>query len=100
MAITYTDLAIALRLSVDGTDVEAAQQAILTRLIGVGEAHVSLLAPEAPEAVKDKAIIRLAGSLFDVPRAGRRDAYANAFVNSGAGALLSRWSPQAASRSA
>ena len=97
MAITYIDLAIALRVSVDGTDVEVAQRAILTRLIGVGDAHVSLL---APEAIKDKAIIRLAGSLFDVPRAGRRDAYANAFVNSGAGALLSRWSPQAASRSA
>ena len=100
MAITFTDLAIALRLSVDGTDVEAAQQGILNRLIGVGEAHIALLAPNAPEAIRDEAIIRLATYLYDVPSAGRRDAYANAFVNSGAGALLSRWTPQAASRSA
>ena len=64
--------------------------------MGVGDAHVELLIPTAPEAIKDECTIRLASYLYDQP-VGRRDAYANAWVNSGAGALASRWHQQAAS---
>ena len=90
MAVTVEDLAVALRLSTDGTDLDAAQSALLTRLLGVGTAHVTLLASGAPEDVQDEAVVRLAAYLYDQPL-GRRDAFANAWVNSGAGALVSRW---------
>lgn len=94
MAVTVEELAIALRLEA----VTDAQTAILTRLLGVGEAHVALLIPAAPEPIQDECVVRLATYLFDAP-VGRRDAYANAWVNSGAGALASRFKPQAASGS-
>ena len=94
MAITVESLAVSLRLEA----VTDAQTAILTRLLGVGEAHVSLLIPAAPEPIQDECVVRLATYLFDAP-VGRRDAYANAWVNSGAGALASRFKPQAASGS-
>ncbi len=90
MAVDVSDLTIALRLSVDGTDVDAAQTAILTRLLGVGQAFIELLASEAPIAIQDEAIIRFASYLYDQPL-GRGQSYANGWVNSGAGALVSRW---------
>ena len=99
MAVTIADLAVGLRLSTDGTGLATAQETILARLQGVAEAHIDLLAPDAPEAVKDEAIVQFVGYLYDVPTAGRRDAYANSFVNSGAGSLLVNWTPQAASGS-
>ena len=95
MAVSVADLAVGLRLSADGVGLPTAQENILTRLLGVAEAHVTLLAAGAPEAVQDEAIIRMAGYLYDTPSAGRRDSYANSFVNSGAGALLTFWTPRA-----
>ena len=90
LAVTVQDLAIALRLSVTGTDLDAAQTAVLTRLLGVGQAFSELLAEEAPTAIQDEAIIRFASYLYDQPL-GRGQSYANAWVNSGAGSLVSRW---------
>lgn len=100
MAVTVEELAIALRLSADGTGVEPGQLAVITRLLGVGEAHIDLLIPNAPDAIKDECTILLASYLFDQPPAGRRDAYANSWINSGAGSLASRFKQQAASSSA
>ena len=102
MAITVQDLAVALRIITDTTDtIPDGQQSVLARLLGVAEAHVDLLAPAAPTAVQDEAVIRMSAYLFDVPPGtGRRDSYANSWVNSGAGALVSRWAPQAASATA
>ena len=97
MAVTVDDLAVALRLSADGTGLSDAQTTILTRLLGVGESHVGLLIPTAPDAIQEECTVRLAAYLYDAP-VGRRDAYANAWVNSGAGALASRWHQQAASQ--
>ena len=94
MAVTLSDLAVAMRLSADGADLPQAQQNILTRLMGVADAHIELLAASAPESVKDEAAIRMAAYLYEAPAAGRRDGYANAFVNSGAAALLSYWTPR------
>ena len=99
MAVTVEDLAVAIRLSADGTGLATGQTNILTRLLGVANAFIALLAPDAPDAIKDEAVVRMAGYLYDVPPAGRRDVFANSFVNSGAGALLSRWAPKAASGS-
>ena len=99
MAVTVEDLAVALRLSADGTGLPTTQTNILTRLLGVADAHVDLLAPDAPDPVQDEAVVRMAAYLYDQPPVGRRDSYSNAYVNSGAGALLARWAPQAASGS-
>ena len=88
MAVTTADLAVALRLSADGTGIPMAQESILARLMGVAEAHIMLLAPDAPEAIQDEATIRLAAYLYDVPNAGRRDSFSNSYVNSGAGSFV------------
>ena len=98
MAVTVADLGIALRLSADGMDLDAAQTSILTRLLGVGEAHVALLIPAAPEAIQNECVVRLATYLFDMPT-GRRDSFSNGWVNSGAGSLASRWLTQSLSES-
>ena len=99
MAVTLEELAIALRLSEDGTGVEPGQLAVITRLLGVGEATVDLLIPDAPSAIRDECVVRLATYIFDQPPAGRRDSFANSWVNSGAGSLASRFKLQAASGS-
>ena len=90
MALVVADLAVALRLSADG-QVGVPQETLLSRLLGVGEAYVDLLIPGAPEPIRDECIIRIASYLYDQPTAGRRDAYANAWANSGAGGLAMRW---------
>ena len=100
MAVTVEELAVALRLSADGTGLAAAQTAILGRLLGVAEAHVMLMIPTAPHAVQDEAIVRMSSYLYDSPPGAQGTGYANAWANSGAGALASRWRQQAASRSA
>ena len=99
MAVTVEDIAVALRLSADGTGLTTAQTTLLTRLQGVGESHVQLLIETAPDAIKDECVVRMASYLFDQPL-GRRDAFANAWINSGAGSLASKWHLQAASGSA
>lgn len=63
MAVTVAILAGAVR--VDGADTEIAAQ--LTRLITVAQAAVERYTPAAPESVKDEAIIRMAGYLYDAP---------------------------------
>lgn len=93
MAITVPDLAIALKLSADGLDLDAGITSILNRLLGVGQATVSLLIPSAPTAIQDEAIVRFVGYLYDQP-IGRRDNYSNGWVNSGAGSIASRWLSQ------
>ena len=61
--------------------------------LGVGEAYIELLIPSAPSAIQDECIVRLASYLYEVP-IGRRDSHSNSWVNSGAGALASRWLTQ------
>ena len=96
MAVTTGELSIALRLTSDGTGLSSAQTAILARLVGVGDAHVALLISSAPDEIKDECVIRLSSYLYEAP-VGKRDSYSNAWVNSGAGALASRWHQQAVS---
>lgn len=97
MAITTADLAIALRLSTDGLDLDAAQTAVLTRLAGVASALVESYAPSAPESIKQEASIRVAAYLYDTP-AHLANAPQNAFASSGAMALLAPWRVQRAHR--
>ena len=91
MAVDVVQLAAALRIG-DGTIAPVEPQlSILNRLLGVGQAIVSLNAPLAPEAVADEAVIRVAAYLYDQPTAPQGDRYANAWRSSGAGALVARW---------
>ena len=87
MAITVARLAEAVR--VDGTD--PAYVSILTRLCGVGKALVAQYAPDAPTAIRDEAIIRVAAYLLDQPEASPGARYATAWRNSGAEALAGPW---------
>ena len=91
MVVTVEDLAIELRLP---DTLDAPQTSVLTRLIGVGEAFVDLLISGAPLPIQEEVIIRLGAYLYEQPTSGRRDSYSNSWVNSGAGALASRWLTQ------
>ena len=64
---------------------------VLTRLLAVATAMVEKHAPNAPEAVQNEAVVRVASYLFDQPNASARQAYSSAFRNSGARGLLLPW---------
>ena len=88
MALTVSDLSQALRIS-DGSQPEQPIRDILTRLLGVGEATADLLAPDAPGPVREEAIIRFTAYLYDAPSGAAGQKYSDAWVNSGAAALVS-----------
>ena len=90
MSVEIGDLAAALRIT-DGTMPEEPIKGILRRLKTVAEAHANIEAPEAPDKVRDEACIRMAAYLYDQPSTGSGLGYANAWRNSGAAALVSRW---------
>ena len=91
LAIDTIQLSAALRIGDGATPPGEPLQSILSRYIGVAEAFISIDAPGAPDSIKDESIIRMAAYLYDQPSAGRGDAFANAWRNSGAGALVQRW---------
>ena len=91
MAVNVTQLAAALRLG-DGTTAPVEPLAgILTRLGGVADAFISLLASDAPSVVKDESKIRFTSYLYDMPSVVSGDRYAAAWRNSGAAALVANW---------
>lgn len=92
MAITAQDLAIELRLSVDGEDLDDAQTTVLTRLVSVANSLVEAYASGAPDDVKDEAAIRCAAYLFDTPAS--RPMATSALQSSGAQSLLAFWRVQ------
>ena len=85
MAVTLTvaQLSAAIRL---GDTVEETAQA--TRLLSVGSQAVAKHAADAPDAIHNEAVIRLAGYWFDQPQAAAGAGYADALRNSGALAIL------------
>ena len=95
MAVEIGELAAALRIT-DGGDPPEPERALLARLIDVGGELIEKDAPDAPAAVKDEALIRFAGYLYDAPTATAGDRYAAAWRNSGAASLLSRWTERRA----
>ena len=91
MAVTLEQLAAALRLG-DGENPPAEPVAgLITRLLGVSQAFVDRAAPEAPVAIADEATIRMTAYLYDAPTAAAGVRYSQAWRNSGAEALVSRW---------
>lgn len=92
MALTVPQLAAAMRLGGDGSEaLEEPLNGIVTRLLAVGNAWTAKKADEAPEDVKDEAVIRMAAYLYDQPHAGMRMSFAAAWRNSGAAALVGPW---------
>ena len=91
MAVNLIQLAAALRLG-DGENPPTEPVAgLITRLLGVSQAFVARAAPEAPDAIADEATIRMTAYLYDSPTAAAGGRYAQAWRNSGAEALVSRW---------
>lgn len=66
----------------------AESDAIAERLLNVCKPLVELRAPDAPEAIQNEAVLRLAGYMHDSPSAPSGASWANQMRNSGAGALL------------
>ena len=96
MPVTAADIALALRITTSIEDaLDAAISEQLGRLAGVAAALVESYAPNAPAEIKDESAIRVAAYLFDVSP-GSVSAPQNAFVHSGAQALLSFWREQRA----
>lgn len=61
------------------------------RLRKAAVAVVERYAPDAPPAVSNEAVVRLAGYMLDAPPAGAGESHAAALRNSGAAGLLSPW---------
>ena len=70
---------------------DADQTAELQLLLDAANSTVEDEAPDAPTSVKNLAIQRFSAYQHDQPYAARGQSFANAFVNSGAGSVLSRW---------
>ena len=72
MAVTLTDLdlAVALRISDGSAALESPVDAEVARLLASTSRLVTDYAPDAPDAIQNEAVIRVAGWLWDVPRAG------------------------------
>ena len=81
--ISAEEMAKAIRA---GTSTE--ETAEVSRIHAYVSAAVERYAPQAPEAVKSEAMVRLAGYLFDAPNAGRGMGFANTMRNSGAKDML------------
>ena len=86
MTIDASALASAIR--VGDTPEETAE---VTRLLATATELVTRHAPDAPDAMHNEAMIRVAGYLFDMPQAARGAGFADVMRNSGAGALLLPW---------
>ena len=87
MAVTVAQLAAYLGIEARDAD----QTAELQRLLDAAGSTVEDDAPDAPASIKDLAIQRFAAYQHDQPFAARGQSFANAFVNSGAASVLSRW---------
>ena len=85
MAVTITVAGLAAAMRVGETAEETAE---VTRLLAYATEAVVRHAPAAPDVVHDESAIRLGSYIFDQPTASRRDAFANAMRNSGAGRML------------
>ena len=91
MAVTVQEVATDLRILADPSQaLEPAIEAQLTRHVAVATVLTDEHAPDAPESVKDQAIIVCSAYLYDKPTVSS-GGIANAFYNSGAAALLSSW---------
>ena len=92
VAVSLADLAVELRVIGSAEeDVPAGQAAGLERLLTYATEEIEQLAPSAPEAVKDVALVRAASYLHESPAGPIGAPFADFMLNSGAAAILSRY---------
>ena len=89
MAVTLTrdELAAEMRLGDGTTALEEPTLGIVNRLLAVGTALAGVYAPNAPDAVANEAVARVAGFLFDSPPANARR-FTAVLEQSGAASIL------------
>ena len=85
MAVTISAAALATAIRLGDSTEETAQS---TRLLAVATEIVTRYAPDAPDAIQDESVIRVAGYLYDAPQSVAGHAFADVIRNSGALALL------------
>ena len=90
MALSVEDLAVAIKLTMDGEDLLPSDERELTRMLANAEAEILLYAPGAPEGAREEAAIRLIAYRHPI-FLGKGAVMANAFLNSGAAAVLKPW---------
>ena len=89
MAVTVSSLALNLRIITEpGQTLEEPYSTILSLLLAWAEETVDLQAPGAPNSTRDLAINQLCGYIYDKPQSAQGQAYANAWINSGASNIL------------
>ena len=90
MAISVARIAVELGIIADDTGtVSAGLNDVLTTYLSAANLHVAAYAPDAPEAVKDMAVVRYVA--YQYQERGRDRQSRNAFVTSGAEAILSEY---------
>ena len=90
MAISVARIAVELGIIADDTGtVSAGLNDVLTTYLSAANLHVTAYAPDAPEAVKDMAVVRYVA--YQYQERGRDRQSRNAFVSSGAEAILSEY---------
>ena len=93
VGISEAQLGVELRLATaeaDYADLPEGQRALVARRLASATIEVEQYAPDAPTAVQDEALIRLAGWLYDTDPSEARRA-ASPLHSSGAAALLGRY---------
>ena len=86
MAVTITARELSNALRADPDNPGTFPQ--IERLLPVATAIVETYSNDAPDAVQNEAVVRLAGYLYDQPFAPQGQTYSNALRNSGAAAIL------------
>ena len=93
MAVDLGTLAVELRLTADASAPPPEPlNGVLSRTLRASQAIVSeRIRDDAPEAIKDLAVIAVASYVHDRPSAPQGERFANPWRNSGAEQMLSRW---------
>ena len=87
VTLTQVELSGALRLG-DSTEEDAEAARLLSFATVAVARHLGDAFDDAPDAVVNEGVIRLAAYLFDQPNAGRGTMYADALRSSGAAMIL------------
>ena len=87
MAVMIVDLLEAIRADANDANTKA-----VTRIQNAVTELVERYSPDAPDSVKDQAVVQCVGYIWESPAASpARMNFANAMQNSGANALLAPW---------
>ena len=94
MAVTLTiqQLGFDLRVITSSADpIPLSFEGQLRRLLAAAKELIERRAPAAPDDTQNEAVVLWAGYRFDGPPSYRGQAYASAWLNSGAAELLGPW---------